>query len=112
MIVFGEYGLGKELIENMNLKEICDCLWFYPESSLCEIIRFDIIHKKVIIYNGINFNHKINRTLEIGDFINRYGDAMLFCVGKYNVSWRKSGYTWMQCEECDYRDLIRQINNL
>lgn len=110
MIVFGEYGLGRELAEYMNMKEIWDCLWFYPESSLCEIIHFDVIHNKVIVYNGINFNYEISRILEIEDFIQRYGDAMLFCVGKYNVSWRKSGYTWMQCEECDYRDLIRQIN--
>ena len=109
MIAFGEYGLGRELVEYMSMNEIWTWLWFNPESYACEIIGFDTVNNKVIIYNGVNFNYEVVRTLEIKDFVEEYGDTMLFCAGKYNVSWRKVGYTWEGYEECDFRQFIRKI---
>ena len=82
MIAFGEYGLGRELAEYMDINEIWTWLWFNPESYACEIIGFDTVNNKVIIYNGINFNYEVVRTLEIKDFVEEYGDTMLFCTGK------------------------------
>ena len=32
MVVFGEYGLGRELVEYMHINEIWTWLWFNPES--------------------------------------------------------------------------------
>lgn len=109
MIAFGEYGLGRELVEYMHKNEIWTWLWFNPESYACEIIGFDVVNDKVIIYNGVNFNYEVVRTLEIKDFIEEYGDTLLFCVGKYNVSWRKVGYTLKGYKEYDYRKLIKNI---
>ena len=111
MMAFGEYGLGRELAEYMCMNEIWTWLWFNPESYACEVISFDIVNNKVIIYNGINFNSEVVRTLEIKDFVEEYGDIMLFCVGKYNVSWRKVGYTLKGYEECDYRKFIKTLVN-
>ena len=48
-------------------------------------------------------------TKEIKDFIEEYGDTLLFCAGKYNVSWRKVGYTLKGYKEYDYRQFIRKI---
>ena len=107
MIRLGEYGLGKELVECMDMNEIWTWLWFNPESYSCEIIDFDAVNNKVIIYNGVNFNYEVLRTLEIKDFVEEYGDVLLFCAGKYNVSWRKVGYTWKGYEECDFRRFIK-----
>ena len=109
MIRLGEYGLGRELVECMGMNEIWTWLWFNPESYACEIIDFDTVNNKVIIYNGVNFNYEVLRTLEIKDFVEKYGDILLFCAGKYNVSWRKVGYTWKGYEECDFRQFIRKI---
>ena len=109
MIVFGEYGLGKELVKYMYMNEVWTWLWFNPESYACEIIGFDNLNNKAIIYNGVNFNYEIVRTLEIKEFLEEYGDTLLFCVEKYNVSWRKVGYTWEGYEECDFRRFIRKI---
>ena len=51
MIIYGEYGLGRELVECMSMKAINTCLWFNPESYACEIIDFDCVNKnKVIIF--------------------------------------------------------------
>ena len=91
MIAFGEYGLGRELVEYMSMNEIQTWLWFNPESYVCEIIGFDTVNNKVVIYNCVNFNYEVVRTLEIKDFVEEYGDTVLFCAGKYNVSWRKAG---------------------
>ena len=74
---------------------------------MCEIIGFDTVNDKAIIYNGVNFNYEVVRTLEIKDFIEEYGDTLLFCAGKYNVSWRKVGYTLNGYKECDYRNFIK-----
>ena len=112
MIAFGEYGLGRELAEYMCMNEIWTWLWFNPESYACEVISFDIVNNKVIIYNGINFNSEVVRTLEIKDFVEEYGDIILFYVGKYNVSWRKVGYTLKGHKECDYRKIINKIKQL
>ena len=109
MIAFGEYGLGRELVEYMHINEIWTWLWFNPESYACEIIGFDDVNNKVIIYNGVNFNYEIIRTLEIKDFIEKYGDTLLFCVGKYNVSWRNVGYTLKGYKEYDYRNCIKTL---
>ena len=109
MIAFGECGLGEILVENMHKKEIWTWLWFNPESYACEIIGFDAVNNKVIIYNGVNFNYEVVRTLEIKDFIEEYGDTLLFCVGKYNVSWRKVGYTVNGYKEFDYRKFIKTL---
>ena len=109
MIVFGEYGLGRELVEFMHKNEIWTWLWFNPESYACEIISFDNVNNKIIIYNGVNFNYEIIRTLEVKDFIEEYGDTLLFCVGKYNVSWRKVGYTLKGYKESDYRKFIKTL---
>ena len=38
MIAFGEYGLGRELAEYMDMNEIWTWLWFNPESYACEVI--------------------------------------------------------------------------
>ena len=109
MMAFGEYGLGRELVECMCMNEIWTWLWFNPESYACEVISFDIVNNKVIVYNGVNFNSEVVRTLEIEDFVEEYGDTVLFCAGKYNVSWRKVGYTWEGHKEYDFRQLIRGI---
>ena len=109
MMAFGEYGLGSELAEYMCMNEIWTWLWFNPESYACEVISFDIVNNKVIIYNGVNFNSEVVRTLEIKDFVEEYGDTVLCCAGKYNVSWRKVGYTGEGYEECDFRQFIRKI---
>lgn len=109
MILYGEYGLGRELVECMRMKAINTCLWFNPESYACEIISFDNVNNKVIIYNGVDFKYEVVRTLEIQEFIKEYGDIILFCVGKYNVSWRKIGYTWKGYKECDYRKFIETL---
>lgn len=61
------------------------------------------VNNKVIIYNGVNFNYEVVRTLEIKDFIEEYGDTLLFCAGKYNVSWRKVGYTLKGYKECNFK---------
>lgn len=78
MIAFGEYGLGRELAEYMSMNEIWTWLWFNPESYACEVIGFDTVNNKVIIYNGVNFNYGVVRTLEIKDFVEEYGDTVLF----------------------------------
>ena len=109
MIAFGEYGLGRELTEHMHKNEIWTWLWFNPESCACEIIGFDIVNNKIIIHNGINFNYEIISTFKIKDFIEEYGDILLFCAGKYNVSWRKVGYTLKGYKECNYRQFIRTL---
>ena len=109
MIAFGEYGLGRELVEYMSMNEIQTWLWFNPESYVCEIIGFDTVNNKVVIYNGVNFNYEVVRTLEIKDFVEEYGDTVLFCAGKYNVSQRKAGYTWKGYKECDFRQFINKI---
>lgn len=109
MILFGEYGLGRELAKCMRMKAINTCLWFNPESYACEIIGFDNVNNKAIIYNGVNFKYEVIRTLEIKDFIEEYGDTLLFCAGKYNVSWRKAGYTLKGYKEYDYRKLIKTL---
>lgn len=109
MIAFGEYGLGKELVEYMSMNEIWTWLWFNPESYACEIICFDNVNNKAVIYNDVNFNYEIVRTLEIKDFVEEYGDIVLFCAGKYNVSWRKVGYTLKGYKEYDYRKLIKTL---
>ena len=109
MISFGEYGLGRELVDYMHKKEIWTLLWFNPESYACEIIGFDVVNNKVIIYNGVNFNYEVIRTLEIKDFIEEYGDTLLFCAGKYNVSWRNVGYTLKGYKEYDYRNFIKTL---
>lgn len=111
MIALGEYGLGRELAEYMGMNEIWTWLWFNPESYACEVIGFDTVNNKVIIYNGVNFNYEVVRTLEIKDFVEEYGDILLFCVGKYNVSWRKVGYTWKGNTEYDFSKLIKNINH-
>ena len=54
-------------------------------------------------YNGINFNYEVIRTLEIKDFIEEYGDTLLFCAGKSNVSWRNVGYTLKSYKECNFK---------
>lgn len=110
MIAFGEYGLGKELVTYMYMNEVWTWLWFNPESYACEIIGFDNLNNKAIIYNGVNFNYEIVRTLEIKEFLEEYGDTLLFCVGKYNVSWRNVDYTWKGHKEYDFRKLIKNIN--
>ena len=110
MIAFGEYGLGKELAKYMHMNAIWTWLWFNPESYACEIIGFDNLNNKAIIYNGVNFNYEIVRTLEIKEFLEEYGDTLLFCVGKYNVSWRNVGYTWKGHKEYDFRKLTKNIN--
>ena len=109
MATFGEYNFGRELAEYMHMNEVWTWLWFNPESYACEIIGFDNVSNKAIIYNGVNFNYEVVRTLEIKDFIEEYGDTLLFCVGKYNVSWRKLGYAWKGHKECDFRQFIRKI---
>ena len=109
MTAFGEYNFGRELAEYMHMNEIWTWLWFNPESYACEIIGFDNVSNKAIIYNGVNFNYEVVRTLEIKDFIEEYGDTLLFCVGKYNVSWRKLGYAWKGHKEYDFRQFIRKI---
>ena len=109
MIVFGEYGLGRDLAEHIHKKEVWTWSWFNPESYACEIIGFDAVHNKAIIYNGVNFNCEVVRTLEVKDFIEEYGDALLFCAGKYNVSWRKVGYTLKGYKEYYYRQFIRTL---
>lgn len=109
MIALGEYGLGKELVENMHKNEIWTWLWFNPESYACEIIGFDTVNNKAIIYNGVNFNYEVIRTLEIKDFIEEYGNTLLFYVGKYNVSWRNVGYTLNGYKECNYRNFIKIV---
>ena len=48
MIVFGEYGLGKELVKYMYMNEVWTWLWFNPESYACEIIGFDNLKNKAI----------------------------------------------------------------
>ena len=107
---FGEYGTGRELAENMSMNEIWTWLWFNPESYACEIFGFDNVNNKVIIYNGINFNYEEIRTLDIEDFTKEFGDTLLFCCGKYNVSWRKVGYTWPGYQECDFRSFINSLS--
>lgn len=87
--------------------EIWTWLWFNLESYACEIIGFDTVNNKVIIYNGVDFNYEVVKTLEVKDSIEEYGDTLLFCAGKYNVSWRKVGYTLNGYKEYDYRNFIK-----
>lgn len=109
MIAFGVYGLGRKLVEYMNKNEIWTWLWFNPESYTCEIIGFDTVNNKVIIYNGVDFNYEVVRTLEIKDFIEEYEDTLLFCAGKYNISWRKVSYILKGYKKYDYKQFIRTL---
>ena len=56
------------------------------------------------IYGDVDVS--VVRTLEIKDFIEEYGDTLLFCAGKHNVSWRKVGYSVNGYKEFDYRKFI------
>ena len=89
--------------EIINFSEILNIPGVWVE------LYFDNVNNKVIIYNGINFNYEVIRTLEIKDFIEEYGDTLLFCAGKYNVSWRNVGYTLKGYKEYDYRNFIKTL---
>lgn len=104
-----EYGTGKQLAENYRANDVWTWLFFNPESWGCEIYGFDTTNKKVIVYNGVNFNYEEIRTMSIEEFAKQFENTIFFCCGMYNVCWRNIGYAWKGHSLVDYRAQIEKI---